>query len=114
MTKKIANRIMIEMDIDEDVFKYYYVPLKESFSGTWVEFNSFMMHLAMLTSSPVLDHAYDLMKKKGKLKGTEEEVSEIKRKAMLKFFMDFMDKADKMNAGKTIDSVIKNLNKGKE
>lgn len=76
-------------NIPSDIIKKLYVPLKETYPGSWEDFNAMMIYLGIIGSLQMWEEGLDLLSKKDEtipLKGTKE-----RREMMAEVLAMFLD-----------------------
>jgi hypothetical protein len=56
----MEHKLKFQSEMSKRVFDWMYHPLKDSFPGTWEEFNTMMQYVALFHAMPMWDHALEL------------------------------------------------------
>ena len=81
------HKINFSAEMPDEVFQGIYVALRETYPGTWEDFNGLMMSLGMMMCLSKWDEGLMIIQKQKNL--TDQEIANLRLYALVKF-MDFL------------------------
>jgi len=91
----MKERFNVTANIPTELVKKLYLPLKETYPGTWEDFNALMLYMGILGSIGLWDTGLELLQKKGEAvppSGTKER-KDWMAEVLVEFLDEVLDKA---------------------